>query len=645
MAEKDLTAAAPGIRRRRARFGILAVVAAVIGVSLAVRSWSDGEGTGIAPQALAADGAPARAAAAAPAPPDPVAVVNGEKISRKDLADQCIRFFGEEVLENLVNKQIILQHCKAQGVSVKKSEVDAEIARMAERFGITVERWMTMLQEERGIAPVQYASDIIWPTLALRKLAADKLEPDAVELQKAYEAKYGPSVRVRMIVCADLDKARRAHREAINNPESFGELARKFSDDPNSGSANGLVQPIRMHVGDAGIEEAAFSLQPGEISNVISVGPQHVVLLCEEHLPERGIALADVEQELTAEIRERKERQAAADVFEAIQAEAEVANVFNDPEQSSAMPGVAATINGRKITMRELGEACIERHGANVLEGLITRRIVKQAVEAQKVQIDEADLDEEIERAAESALAGETPEGERPDVQKWIDLVTEEQGISLAVYMDEVVWPSVAMKRLAGGTVEVTDEDLQKSYEANYGPRIDCLAVVLNNQRRAQEVWEMARDNPTPEYFGDLAEQYSIEAQSRTLRGRVPPIQRHGGQAVLEKEAFGLEKGEMSGVIQVGEKFVILHCLGQTKPKNIKFAEVSDMLYEDLHEKKLRTAMANMLDDLRTQAQIDNFVTGTVQTPERLSARPAQQSPPDEEDVPRAASAPRRRRQ
>lgn len=645
MAEKDFTAAASRVRTRRARLGILAIVVAAIGVSLAIRArLGDNEANAVGPQDRAGEGSPPRGAAAAQeSPVDPVAVINGEEIGRNDLAAQCIRFFGEEVLENLVNKQIILQHCKAQNVSVKKSEVEAEIARMAERFGITVERWMTMLEEERGIAPVQYASDIIWPTLALRKLAADKLEPTPVELQKAYEAKYGPSVRVRMIDCLDLDKARRAHREAINDPDQFGALARKYSDDPNSGSANGLVQPIRMHVGDPALEQAAFALQPGEISNVVTVGDHHVVLLCEEQIPDRGIALEEVTDELTAEIRERKERQAATELFEALQAEAKVENVFNDSERSRQMPGVAAVVNGRKITMRELGEACIERHGENVLDGLITRRIVKQEVVRQGIEISEADLDAEIERAAASALAGETPEGEQPDVDKWLKLVTEEQGISLAVYVDEVVWPSVAMKRLAGETVDVTDDDLRKSYEANYGPRVECLAVVLNNQRRAQEVWELARDKSTSEFFGDLAEQYSVESQSRTLRGRVPPIQRHGGQPLLEKEAFALKSGEMSGVIQVGEKFIILHCLGFTEPQNIEFAEVRDMLYEDLHEKKLRVAMANMLDDLREQAQIDNFLAGTVQTPKRLSARPAQK-PPAAEETPPATTAPRRRR-
>jgi len=35
---------------------------------------------------------------------------------------------------------------------------------------------------------------------------------------------------------------------------------------------------------------------------------------------------------------------------------------------------------------------------------------------------------------------------------------------------------------------------LERGYEANYGPKVRCRAIVLNNQRRAQEVWDKARE-------------------------------------------------------------------------------------------------------------------------------------------------------
>ena len=118
----------------------------------------------------------------------------------------------------------------------------------------------------------------------------------------------------------------------------------------------------------------------------------------------------------------------------------------------------------------------------------------------------------------------------------------------------------------------------------------------------------------TVKNFGDLAEQYSIEAGSRSLRGEVPPIQKHGGQPLLEKEAFALKPGELSGIIQVGDTYVILFCEGRTKPINTSFEEVKDLLYRDIHEKKLRMAMAKIFDDLKDNSRIDNFLAGNLES-------------------------------
>jgi hypothetical protein len=317
-------------------------------------------------------------------------------------------------------------------------------------------------------------------------------------------------------------------------------------------------------------------------------------------------------------------RTAAHDVFSQLQQEAKIQNVFNDPVLSKQMPGVAATINGNPIQVRELAELCVQRHGEEVLEGTINRRLLEQACKRQNLTIGEADLDQEILRAASAMLPAKDG---KPDIEKWMSMATEEQGISVEVYRNDSVWPSVALKKLVGANVQISEDDLKKGFEANFGPRVRCRAVVLNNLRRAQQVWDMARSNPTEEYFGDLAQQYSIEASSASLRGEVPPIQKHGGQPVLEKEAFALKKGELSSIIQVGpERYVIMLCEGQTEPVKVEFASVRSDIYADIHEKKLRLAMADYFQQLQDNATIDNYLAGTSQSPKKAAEKTTDQA-------------------
>ncbi len=581
-------------RTLRWRLGLLAGSAALILACLAVRyAWRAEE---------AAAQAPPRQATSSSARPklNIVARVNGEEISRNELGRQCLWHFGEEVLESVVNRQLIEQHCQQNNIKVTDAEVQAEIERVARSFGLPVDQWLKLLEKDRDVGPRQYSREIIWPKLALERLAAPALKVSPQELQEAFEMEFGPSVQCRIIVCTDRTKAEQAHAEAVANPDDFGNLAKRHSDDA-SASSKGLIQPIRKHMGDLAIERAAFGLLPNQVSDLLVVDSQYVILKCERHYPAQKVDFDAVHEKLSQAIRDRKLSTEANKLLVDLQKRAHVQNTLNDKQLRDQNPGVAAIVNGRKITMRELAEACIERHGSEVLQGAIDRKLLEQTCRSKKVKITQEDINREIARAAQAM---------GKDVDAWLREL-EARGVEMNLYVHDTVWPTAALKKLVGPSVEVTDEDLKKGFEANYGPRVRCLAIVFNNQRQAQKVWEMARANPSKEYFGELAAQYSVEAGSRGLKGEVPPIQMHGGQPNLEKEAFGLKTGELSGLVHIGDNWIVLYCLGRTTPTPIEFGDVREEIYSDLLEKKQRIAMAKMFNGIRKTAQIDNFVDNT----------------------------------
>jgi parvulin-like peptidyl-prolyl isomerase len=566
--------------------------------------------------------APATATAPAPrgAGTQPAAVVNGEPISPEQLGNECLRRFGKEVLETIVNKQLIWQECQKQGIKITEQDVEDEVQRMAAKFGLSTERWLTMLREERDINPDQYRREIIWPTIALRRLASARIQVSDEELRKAFESEYGPQVKVRMIALLDANSAAQVHKQAVANPDKFPDLAKQFSKDPNSAASRGIIPPIRKNIGEPELERVAFGLKKGEISPVIHVANQYLILKCEDHLQGTYIAsqdLAKVEQRIHDQIRDNKLREAAAKLFQTLQNQAQVVNVYNDAKLSQRMPGVAATINGGSITMKQLTDECIARHGKDVLEGEINRRILDQELRRRQLQVTQQAIDEEIRRAADS-YGFHRPDNS-PDVEGWLKSVTETENMTVDLYVRDMVWPSVALKTIVGGKIQVTHDDLQKGFEANFGERVEVLAIVVSNQRQANQVWDMARNNPTEQFFSELANQYSVEPISRANHGKVPPIRRYGGQPVVEEEAFRLQPGELSGILGVGDKFIILRCLGRTKPVVAEFAAVREELIKDIHEKKLRLAMAEEFDRLRESAQVDNFLANTTQPGKRVN--------------------------
>jgi parvulin-like peptidyl-prolyl isomerase len=574
-------------------------------------------GGGVQPAAATA---PSKSAALPPVSTLQVmAVVNGEQITRTELGRETIRRYGEEVLESMVNRQLISDACAQKGIQVTDADISVEIDKVAGRFGLARDRWLQLLREERGFSEEQYRREVLWPMLALRQVVSSDIEVTDADMKKAIESEFGAKVRCRLIACDNQQKADQARAEALAEPNAFGEKSKKYTVEPGVAAAYGVIPPIRRHLGDPLLEQVAFSLKPGQISEVVHVANMFYVLKCEEIMPQQYLSnqqLAEQQARMKEKIKENKLRVSAADFFEKKKKEAQIDLILGDkPEQlqkQQQMPGVAAVVNGRQITLAQLADECITRHGGEVLDGEVNRRILQQELNRKQLAIDKPDIDSEVSRAAD-AYGFVTKDG-KPDMERWLKSVTEQPGATVDLYIRDAVWPSVALKKLVGSRVEVTDEDLRRGYESNYGERVEVQAIVCGDQRQAQKVWEMARNNNTEPMFTELAQQYSIEPSSKANGGKVPPIRRFGGSPLIEEEAFKLKQNELSGIVAVDGQYIILRCLGRTKPVQTNFNDVRPELVKDIQEKKLRMLMTKEFDRLRETSQVDNFVAGTSQS-------------------------------
>ncbi len=545
------------------------------------------------------------------------AEVNGDKIMKNDLAAECLRLHGESELENQIKKSLIQQECARLKITVSKEEIDAEVLRMAKTFNFSTEEWLSLLQKERGMTAAQYMDDVIWPLLAMGKLAGARLTISEVDIDREYEARFGPAVQVRQIVLGSLSDAQRIHAEVSANPESFPSVAKNNSLDPASKPYGGLIHPVRRNVlKDANIEKVVFSLQPGQVSPIVQTQlGEFIIFKCEQLLQPQNVDKVAVREQLMMKIRDKKMRSVSEQVFQELQDKAQIELVHNNPARQAQFPGVAALVNGRQITMQALADVCTERYGVEVLHDMISRVIIRQACERNKIVITEADIDAEIREMAIKNLPLQA-DG-TPNIPLWLKLATEEGRVKPAIYRTNTVWPVLALKRLTRSMVQVTEEDIQRSFEANFGKKVRCLAIAFEakDQRRALEVWEMANNRRTPENFGDLAEKYSVDPDSRMARGVIPPISRYSGQPILESEAFNLLPNEISQILQVDDALVILYCLGHEAAATADISDIRADLVADIFEKKQKLAIERYYQSIFSQAAFDNYLSGESQNP------------------------------
>jgi foldase protein PrsA len=264
---------------------------------------------------------------------------------------------------------------------------------------------------------------------------------------------------------------------------------------------------------------------------------------------------------------------------------------------------LARISNGKTVLMvsyDEVAHECMLRHGSEVLDNIINRKVIEIACEG-KIEVNEAEVDQEILKVAKKF---------NMDIAQWYAMLQDERHVTKAQYRRDIIWPMIALRKLAGEDVKITKTELNQAFQRNYGPRVKVRIIVQDNQRRAAEAWDLATKNP--ENFDALVKKYSIDQSSKALGGAVPPIPRFSGNPLtepIETAAFKMKAGDISSVIQSGQQFIILKHEGMTDQVVGSLDEVQDQLLAELKEEKIQKAVAETFDQVRESAKIDNFLT------------------------------------
>ena len=215
--------------------------------------------------------------------------------------------------------------------------------------------------------------------------------------------------------------------------------------------------------------------------------------------------------------------------------------------KSEAARYLARITNGKHVVMvsyDEVAHECMLRHGQEVLDNIVNRKIIETACENANIQISEAEVDQEIIKIAKKFNMAPA---------EWYNMLQAERNVTKAQYRRDIIWPMLSLRKLAGEDIKITKTELQQAFLKNYGPRVKARIIVSDNQRRAAEAWEMVSRDPG--LFNAAVEKYSIDSGSRALGGAIPPIPQYSGNLLseqIEKAAFKMKAGEVSTGIQWG---------------------------------------------------------------------------------------------
>jgi hypothetical protein len=280
-----------------------------------------------------------------------------------------------------------------------------------------------------------------------------------------------------------------------------------------------------------------------------------------------------------------------------------------------------AVVNGEVITRQQLADECVVRKGQEILDTLIARRVIEQALKTRKLEIGAAEIDEEIDDVA-MRMAGIGREA-------WLRTLDKERGISPAQYARDIIYPSLALRKLANGRVQVTEKDIKDALEANFGARLHVRIIMSDKQRSAVEIWEQLKKNPGS--FEKLAKDRSTDQATAAFGGLLgQPIPRHAfprqvSDAAYQQLVDGDPKdtdpankpkdGDFSGPIQVNDlAWVIIkrESLEPAKPYNPNDPALRATFHSQMYSAKLEAAVKDVFNELMLAASVDNRLTGAI---------------------------------
>lgn len=238
----------------------------------------------------------------------------GVDFSKGDAARQRAQV-ARSVLDQLIERALILQEARRTGRLAPEGEVEERLRQIASSFPSAEEFERTLHQQ--GVSRAELRERVRFE-LTVRRLLDQMQVPEVSEQEarayfNAHRAAFDEPerVRVRHILLGTEAEARVALAR-LRAGESFEKLARELSLDPGSRSRGGDLGLVAPGQTVPEFERVAFSLKPGELSEPVQTSFGYHVVQVTQRLPARKATWQAARQQVVELLRENKRREAFA---------------------------------------------------------------------------------------------------------------------------------------------------------------------------------------------------------------------------------------------------------------------------------------------------------------------------------------------
>lgn len=305
---------------------------------------------------------------------DPVATVNGDKISKAELEtalNSAIQASGmnpaditpeqkmmgySQILDDLITEKLVQK--ASENIVVPQADVDAEIAKIKSQFP-SEEEYNKQMQAA-GQTPEKLAAAVkgmLQQKAWVDSQIGDKVVVTEVDAKKFYdentaefqepETVKASHILIRVekdapedVVNQKLAEAKKA--QARTKKEDFATVAKAVSEEPGAKESGGDLDYFTKDRMVPEFAEVAFTQKVGTVSEPVRTDFGWHIIKVTDKKPAGVLAYDKVKDQLLAFLKADKQRKAAQDVVKSLRDSAKIDNTLPAPPAAPAAPSLPA---------------------------------------------------------------------------------------------------------------------------------------------------------------------------------------------------------------------------------------------------------------------------------------------------------------
>ncbi len=350
------------------------LVGSLLGIAVVVPSFAQDTPPVDADQPAAVEASPAPSAT--PAEPaldikDPVATVNGDPVSKEELEtmfNNAVSAQGidpatlsneqklagyNQLLQDMITEKLV--KTAAKDVTVTDADVDAEIAKIREQFptqeafeeqlkssGQTEEKLKGLIKE--GLSQRKWVESQTGEIKVTDEEAKKFYDENAAEFEQPETVRAShilfmvPEGAGEDVMKEKEAAAKSAAEEAKKDGADFTELAKKLSEEPGASESGGDLNFFTKDQMVPAFADAAFSMEPGEISDPVKSEFGFHVIKVTDKKPAGTTPFEEVKPQLVAFLESQKSQEEVGKVLEKLRTDAKIE--VNLPQPAAPMGGM-----------------------------------------------------------------------------------------------------------------------------------------------------------------------------------------------------------------------------------------------------------------------------------------------------------------